>query len=182
MKTSSLTVTFDKINSEITLPEYLREICNVIAKEEVSSKKIDAILINYDINHSIAKADFLHLIFAYIKIALEDGVLTDNEKEDIKFLKNVFKIQPGDFFFHNKLDVEHTIALELSKIYEDNFITEEEAELKIGIQEIFDLSFDQMNDYSKSKAIVSLKEGADVKNLDIFFTYDEYFKIRSEVK
>ncbi|HTB53510.1 MAG TPA: hypothetical protein VK718_12125 [Ferruginibacter sp.] len=182
MKTSHLTSIFNKINSEITLPQYLQEICNIIDKGDSISKRIDAILFDYDINDSISKVDFLQLIFAYIKISLEDGILTIHEREDIKFLKTVFRIQSGDFFFHNRLDVEHTIALELSKIYEDNFITEEEAEFKIGIQEIFDLSFDQMNNYSKSKAIVSIKEGADVKDLDIFFTYDEYFKVRSEVK
>jgi len=69
---------------------------------------------------------------------------------------------------------------QLSKIYADDFITEEEAELKSGIQEIFDLTYDQMNDYAKIKAAVSLKKGAGPKDLDIVFTYEEYFKIRPE--
>jgi hypothetical protein len=59
----------------------------------------------------------LHLIFAYIKIALEDAVLTQEEKDNIRFLKNLFHIQPGDFYYHNKLDVEKTIMDQLSKIY-----------------------------------------------------------------
>jgi hypothetical protein len=33
-----------------------------------------------------------------------------------------------------------------------NFVTDEEALLKVDLQEIFDLSFDQMNNYSKIQA------------------------------
>lgn len=179
MKSDNLISAFGKIDAELNLPEYLQEICSIIAKENITKEKVNKILFNYNINRSIAKVDFLHLIFAYIKIALEDDVLTTYEKEDIKFLKTLFQIQPGDFYFHNKSDVEKTITFQLSKIYQDSFVTEKEAELKVGIQEIFDLSFDQMNEYSKIKAAVSIQQGTDPKDLDVFFTYDEYFKLKS---
>lgn len=71
------------------------------------------------------------------------------------------------------------IGYQLSKIYADNFVTPEEALLKIDMQELFDLSFDQMNEYAKKEAIASIQQGADTENLDVFFTCNEYFKLKS---
>jgi hypothetical protein len=72
-------------------------------------------------------------------------------------------------------------SFSLSKIYEDNFVTPEEALLKVDLQELFDLSFDQMNEYSKKEAIASIQKGAAAEDLDVFFTHTEYFKLRSSL-
>ena len=40
-----------------------------------------------NINSETAKIEFLHLIFEYIKITLEDNILTTAEKENINYLK-----------------------------------------------------------------------------------------------
>jgi hypothetical protein len=95
-----------------------------------------------------------------------------------QFLKTLFHIQPGDFYYHNKWDIEKTIMDQLSKIYLDDFITQEEAELKSAIQETFDLSYDQMNDYAKIKAAVWIQNGVTPKDLGFFFTYEKYFKLK----
>ena len=178
MNYQNLSLAFKRINADLPLLPYLQVICDGIADGKTGKQEVDKILLNYGVNRSVATVEFLHLIFAYIKIALEDEKLTDDEMANIKFLKTLFHIQPGDFYYHNKWDVEKTIMDQLSKIYADDFITEEEAELKSAIQEIFDLTYDQMNEYAKIKAAVSIKKGADPKDLDIFFTYEEYFKLR----
>jgi len=95
-------------------------------------------------------------------------------------VKRIFKIIPGDFIFHTKNQVENVIKYHLSKMYDDNYITPEEASLKIDLQELFDLSFDQMNEYSKLEASVSLKQGADIGDLDVFFTHTEYFDLKNK--
>ena len=180
MNNQNLSLAFKRIYADLPLAPYLQEICDGIAGGKTDKKDVDKSLISYGVNRSVATVDFLNLIFAYIKIALEDEVLTEEEKDNIRFLKNLFQIQPGDFYYHNKLDVDKTIMDQLSKIYADDFITEEEAELKSAIQEVFDLTYDQMNDYAKIKAAVSIKKGADPKDLDIVFTYEEYFKLRPQ--
>ena len=180
MNYQNLALAFNNINNDLALPEYLQVISDAIADEKINKQKVDEILEFYQVNRAIATVDFLHLIFTYIKIALKDERLTEEERNDIKFLKTLFHIQPGDFYYHNKVDVEKTIIDQLTKIYLDDFITEEEAELKSALQEIFDLSYDQMNDYAKIKAAVSIQNGASPKDLDIFFTYEEYFKLKSK--
>ena len=174
-----LSSAFRKIQNDLDLSGYLKQVCLGIEEETISKKVLEEILTSNEVNHSIAKVDFIHLIFEYIKIVLQDNILTMSEKEDIKVLKLWFEIQPGDFYFHNKANVENIITYQLTRIYQDNLVTEEEALFKVDLQEIFDFSFDQMNDYSKIEASVSIQQGADLKDLDIFFTQKEYFKLKS---
>ena len=178
MDFENLSQAFVQIDKKISPDWFLKETCNKIIDKTISRNSIDEILAKEDVNYSIAKVGFLHLIFEYIKTALADNVLTTTEKENIKFLKMLFRIQPGDFYLHNKADIESTIAFQLSTIYQDSFVTDEEALLKVDLQEIFDLSFDEMNEYSKTEAFVSIQKGADPKNLDVFFTQKEFFKIK----
>jgi len=173
-----LSSAFRKIQNELDLSGYLKLVCLSIEEKTISKKVLQEILTSNKVNHSIAKVDLIHLIFEYIKIVLQDNILTISEKEDIKLLKLWFGIQPGDFYFHNKQNVENIITYQLTRIYQDNFVTEEEALFKVDLQEIFDLSFDQMNDYSKIEASVSIQQGADPKDLDVFFKQSEYFKIK----
>ncbi len=179
MNSGKFKLAFEEIQKRIELPEYLKIICSTLAVGRSDTHTINETLINYNIHRSIAKVDFLHLIFEYIKFSLEDNILTRKEREPIIYLKRLFQIQPGDFYDHNKLELEKLISFQLSKIYADNFVTPEEALLKVDIQELFDLSFDQMNEYAKEQAIVSVQKGADPIDLDVFFTNDEYFKLKS---
>ncbi len=178
MDTEDLSISFLEIEEKLSLSAYLKEICSSIIDKTINKKSIDEILNKYGVSHSLVKVDFICLIFEYIRIALEDNILTIIEKENIKFLKLLFHIQHGDFYFHNKTDVEATITYQLARIYADDYITDEEALLKVDLQEIFDLSFDQMNDYAKIEASVSIQKGVDPKNLDIFFPSKEYFKLK----
>jgi hypothetical protein len=178
MDTENLSISFLEIEKKLLLSEYLQKICSAIINKSISKKSIDEILQNHNINYSIAKVEFLHLIFEYIKNVLEDNILTIIEKENIKYLKTLFRVQPGDFYLHNKSDIEATIAYQLARIYQDNYITDTEALLKVDLQEMFDLSFDQMNEYAKVEASASIKKGADVNNLDVFFTHKEFFNLK----
>lgn len=180
MKSETFKLAFEEIQNRIELPKYLNAIClNLSIGLQTDIKTVNNILDEYSVNYSVAKVEFLHLIFEFIRLALEDNVLTNDEKFEIIYLKKVFKIQPGDFYIHNRLELGNVITYQLSKIYKDNFVTPEEALLKVDIQELFDLTYDQMNEYSKKEAIVSIQQGADVKDLDVFFTHTEYFKLKS---
>ena len=178
MNSKKFKLVFEKVQKRIELPEYLKIICITLSIGKTDTETVNQVLLRYNINHSIAKIDFLHLIFEYIKFSLEDDILTDEERDHIKYLKRLFQIQPGDFQLHNSFQVEKVIAFQLSKIYEDDYITPQEALLKVDLQELFDLSFDQMNEYSKKEAIVSIQKGAAAEDLDVFFTHNEYFKLK----
>src|SRR5258706_4292843 len=109
MNPDDLKAAFVEIQKRFEFSEYLQNICSLLSEKNVSKDDINQILHNYGIPPSIAKVDFLHLIFEYIKIALEDDILTIAEKEDIKSLKRLFQIQPGDFYLYNKWHIEKVI-------------------------------------------------------------------------
>lgn len=168
----------EQIQEQYELPEYLKVICSDITLNNASLQSIKNTLDTHNINYAVAKADFIHLIFEYIEVSLADNFLTKEEKNYTSYLKKLFQIKPGDFFFHNKGNLENIIAYQLTKIYDDNFVTKEEALLKVDLQELFDLSFDQMNEYVKEEATISLWQGANPIDLDVVFTNDEYFKLK----
>ena len=178
MECKNFILVFDSIIKELELPEYLKEICLQVRTKSMSREKIDEVLFNYNINVSVAKVDFLYLIVEYIRRSLEDNILTQTEKTGIQLLKKLFKIQHGDFYYHNKEQIEQIITYQLSKIYNDNVVSKEEALLKVDLQEVFDLSFDQINEYSKKYAAILIREGVDPVSLDVFFTNNEFFKLK----
>ena len=178
MNLESLKVDFQKIIDRVELPDYLIYISKKITTGDISIQEIEKTLVEYNVHHNVAKLDFINFIFEYIKISFEDNILTDEEKIVINYLKRLFQILPGDFMFHSKGTVESVVCFQLSLLYSDNYITPEEAVMKIELQEIFDLSYDQMNGYSKTEAKISIRQGADLKDLDVLFTHLEYFELK----
>ncbi len=169
-----------EIQNSLHIPENMKNICAAIINENPGKKTTEMILKENGINSSMAKVYFLQVVLNYIKISLQDDLLSDEEKSTIIHLKRLFQISPGDFFHHHNLDVEQIISNQFSIMYKDNLVSNEEALLKVDLQEIFDLSFDQMNEYSKKESITSLKQGIDVKKLDVFFSNEEYSKLKRE--
>lgn len=180
MQLEELSAAFSEINNDLQMQDYLKEICLTIVNKTAARKIIDDIVTVYHIENSVAKVDFLHLILEYTHRVLQDDILNENEKNNIKYLKVLFRIEPGDFYRHVKEGVEKIIMIQLYKIYKDDLVSNTEALLKVDLQEIFDLDFDQMNEYSKSEAAISLRKGADIRDLDVFFTSKEYFKLKRE--
>ncbi len=169
---------FETIQEHYELPEYLKTICSNISEGNANLDLINKTLHDNNINVSVAKADFIQLIFEFIKLAFEDNILTVEEKNYIIYLKRLFHIKHGDFYVHSNGFIEQIIDYQLTKIYEDSFVTPQEALLKVDLQELFDLSFDQMNEYTKPKARTPIHQGANPIDLDVFFTNDEYFILK----
>ena len=84
--------------------------------------------------------------------------------------------------FHFKDGVEQVIFKQLSIIYGNKVISFEEAQLKVDLQEVFDLSYDQINEYAKQKARIALNQGAILQDLDIFFLYKEYIALKDNLE
>ncbi len=181
MDTIKLKNELQEIQNRVDLPEHIIEIINKVSEGTVTMFDVEKSCLNSKINTSIAKVNFLHFIFEYIREALDDDILSLEEKETICYFKRIFQIIPGDFMFHTKEQVDNTIRYQLARIYNDNYITSDEALLKIDLQEIFDLSYDQMNEYAKLEAATSLKQGAEIGDLDVFFTHIEYFDLKGNL-
>lgn len=167
-----------QISNRVSLPDHIMQILPGLASGVLNRSEVEQTAREKGIYYMIAKVDYLHFIFEYIRLSLEDNVLTTEEKEVITYFKKVFDIQPGDFKQHCNPQIRSVLETQFARIYDDNCITAAESLLKDDLQQLFDLSFDEINHYSQSEAITSLKLGADLKNLDVQFTHKEYFELK----
>jgi hypothetical protein len=181
MNNEKLKNALQEIQDRVELPKHIKGMLCKIADGTITIPEVKKNCFIFGINLSVAKIDFLHFIFEYIRIALNDDILSAEEKQVIGYFKRIFTIMPGDFISHTHNQVENVIKYHLLKMYSDNYITPEEALLKVDLQELFDLSFDQMNEYAKLEAVTSLKQGAAIGDLDVFFTHTEYFDLKNRL-
>ncbi len=90
------------------------------------------------------KTQTIGVILDYALLALQDGILTENELKNMALLKAFFKIKEGDFYkFGYEKTVNDILALQLEKMYADHKIDPQEALMQTNLQEIFGLSYDQ---------------------------------------
>jgi hypothetical protein len=168
-----------EISNRVVLPEYVIQILPRLAEGNMTKREIEQCCFESKTYYTIAKVDFLHFIFEYIRLSLEDNVLTSEEKEVILYFKEVMDILPGDFLLHTNQQVRSVLEYQFSRIYDDNYINSDEVLLKNDLQALFDLDFKEINHYSQSEAITSLKLGAKVEDLDVQFTHKEYFNLKN---
>ena len=92
----------------------------------------------------------------------------------------LFKIAEGDFYKLRYEEVNEILKEQLIRIYrDDNRIDQEESLHKVGLQELFSLSYDQFLQFANKEDILALEKGADSKDIDSvllasFFSFSEY--------
>ncbi len=122
----------------------------------------------------------LDIVLYYIEIALEDGIITEDEKRQVKLMKRVFDVTEGDFYRFRFHRLKFLSELFLARLYLDNKITESESLDKVALQDFFDLSYDQFLELTHNFDRKALLKDVDVVQLDTFMTYNEFWKIKSE--
>ncbi|WHF50654.1 hypothetical protein QGN23_09405 [Chryseobacterium gotjawalense] len=146
---------------------YIKEIANSIVNDEFTIELRDAILAKYDVERSSdIKEESLDFLLYYINIILIDDILTDIELKNLKQLKRIFKLKEGDFYSLRKDKIQEILNRQLHKIYEDNVVNSTEALLNVGIQELFDLSYDQYQELSVTEIKKTVDRGAHLDDLD----------------
>lgn len=89
------------------------------------------------------KAELLDLLLYYVRDALADGELTDQEFATLRDLKRLFRIEEGDFHDECGEEVGELLAVELRRIPADREVDQAEALHKVKLQDAFDLGYDQ---------------------------------------
>ncbi len=176
MPSSKLITIFQSIRTNYNLPEQLDLICDTIINhsEPLKPISIDYILQNKGIE--ITKVGLMNLLMTYIELCLEDNILTIEEKDNVEYLKKVFKISEGDLYMHYRIGITEIVRYQLQRIYRDNLVTDEEALFKVDLQKLFDLGYDEMNEISTDEVIRAIEEGANINDLDCVFSPKDYFQ------
>ena len=119
------------------------------------------------------KEEILDMLLFYINFILNDNAITENEAVNLKLLKRFFKIEEGDFYNYRYSQIEEILNRQFEIIYANNQIDTAEALHKVGLQELFDLSYDQFLQLIHEKVKAALERGASINELDTVF-YELY--------
>ena len=158
---------FEIILSIKSFSNYISHIVELIYDENLSVETLNSVLKDHKIkNIKDIKEELLDLVLVYINLALNDHILTDNEKKNIKLLKAYFKIEEGDFYKYRFSEVEEILQRQFERLYLDDKIDEHEELHKVDLQEIFGLSYDQFDSFKSVEIIKALERGADISQLD----------------
>jgi len=160
--------TFEIIISREHFSKHVTEIVKQIQQNKLSGASLKNILIKYKIGKiTELKEEFLDLILAYINIILNDNALTQKELYNVKFLKKIFQIKEQDFYKYRYSAMREVLRKQLMLIYrDDNRIDREESLYKVGLQELFSISYDQFLEFANEEDFIALYKGADIANLD----------------
>ncbi len=172
---------FGIILSIESFSDYITDIAELIYNNNLDRENFDKILQEHRISKiEEIKEELLDLLTVYINLILNDHIITDNEKRNIGLLKIYFKIKEGDFYNNRYYEVEDILNRQFERLYIDNKIDREEAIYNVELQELFDLSYDQFDEFKEKVVCNALERGADITDLDTA-KYPKVFKIKNEV-
>lgn len=161
---------FGHIISKEAFRDYIKKISLHIHDNNLYRQNLDKILKEHNIKQvEDIKEDILDMLLAYINFILDDNVITVNEMANFKQLKRFFKIKEGDFYNYRYSNIEDVLNRQFQLIYLDNQIDTKEALHKVGLQELFDLSYDQFLVLANKEVRAALERGASANELDTVF-------------
>lgn len=205
-KLVDLKTAFQIIASKDKVQGDLLRVCELLYEKGMDARRddINSVLEELKIKSVTSfKNEALKILILYIRLALNDNILSIEEKNNIKFLKLLFGIKDGDFKDNESIytQVKNIINIQLQLIYlDDDSIDNSEALHKVDLQEIFGLSYDDFlnitNHFdllilgkSLDKETKTLKESEDFiseafRKIDSFVdskTLDDWIEKRAEL-
>lgn len=170
---AELQAAFKAISESKHLSAPIVEISKLVSNSRLTQKTIQEVIDTYKLDDIITlKENLLDILISYIHFILDDHIISENERYNFEILKRYFRIKEGDFFRYRKKEIGEILYRQFKMIYLDNQVTTEEAIHSVFLQELFDLSYDQL-EYFKGKEISqAIKRGADIFDLDTVLPID----------
>lgn len=161
---------FEKIANAEPFRDYIAKIATLIYKNNLDKLNLDKVLHEYNFNHvEEIKEDVLDMLLTYINNILDDDFITENEAGNLNLLKRFFKVKEGDFYKYRYKEVKSILEKQFKSIYSNNKINSEEALHKVGLQELFDLGYDQFLELVDKEVKAAVERGASTDELDTVF-------------
>lgn len=161
--------------------DYIVDIAELVYNGNLDKENLEKILKEHKISRvQDIKEELLDLLIVYINLILKDHIITDNEKRNIELLKIYFKIKEGDFYKYRRDAIEDSLTRQFEILYADNIIDKDEALCNVGLQDLFDLSYDQIDGFKEKEVRNALERGATITDLDTV-KYPKVFLMNNEV-
>ena len=179
-KSVDLKTAFQIIASKDKVQGDLLRVCELLYEKGMDSRRddINSVLEELKIKSVTSfKNEALKILILYIRLALNDNILSIEEKNNIKFLKLLFGIKDGDFKDNESIytQVKNIINIQLQLIYlDDDSIDNSEALHKVDLQEIFGLSYDDFLNITNHFDLLILGKSLDKETKTLKETEDFY--------
>ncbi|RYY47504.1 MAG: HNH endonuclease [Chitinophagaceae bacterium] len=165
---------FGAILAHESLSPYVNEIVDLIYTNELDRERLELILKRNKIKSvEDIKEELLDAILSYINIILNDEALSEQEAWNVKYLKRFFKIREGDFYYYRRDEVKDVLHRHIYLMHVDGKVDDQEALMKVGMQELFDLGYDEFLKLVDDDIKKALNAGADLKDLDTIYRMPE---------
>jgi hypothetical protein len=147
--------------------DYISDIAELIYDNRLSQENLETILFEYKLKSiDEIKEELIDLLIVYINLILNDHIISEKEKKNIGVLKIYFKIKEGDFYNFRYYEIKEILSRQFERLYFDNSISHEEAIHNVELQALFDLSYDQFDEFKEEEVRKALEKGADIYDLD----------------
>ena len=150
--------------------EHMQEVLRLFVHGNTPSFEIRETLKKRNVGVEDLHNEAINVIFDFVNLILDDHIITKQEMDELRKLKMILHIKEGDFIAaHKEEDIEKILHKEFKLIYSDKAVDKNEAAMKVDLQELFGLSYDQFLFFEQEVVEYALKQGADVTNLDTFY-------------
>jgi hypothetical protein len=179
IEVTDIKLKFGYIISSQSITNLQMDMGEIIAKRGLNTSRQDCqkILDIYNISSvSNCKKELLELSLFYIKIALIDNIISEDEMTNIRFLKLLFDINEGDFKSDTQMsdEISRIIKNQVDlMILNDRKIDEQEALQKIFLQEIFGLGYDEFAILTNQSAMKAVEDGSFWSDVDTYVSQNE---------
>lgn len=158
----------------MSFKSYFTEIGDLMFSHTLSKTTIAEVLKKYKIEEIRKhKSDGVNLIIEYVYLILADGHLSLKELENTELLKRIFGIKEGDLLRLKRQEVNEAIEIQMKIILKDNVVDLEEALYIVDLQELFDLSYDQLIEISGKLVNTAIEAGANPLDIDFLYIPDD---------
>lgn len=163
----------DNIGSLMAKNNYPEKICKIlqlIIDDKLRLPDLEAVLAEINVSRITDLKDrLICVLLDYANLCLADDILTQTEMRDFTTLRRFFRIEEGDFYkCHKEQEVRNVLTVQLEKMQSDHTIDSNEALMKNDLQQMFGLSYDQFLEIENIVTKKSLKNGANISDLDTF--------------
>ena len=91
-----------------------------------------------------------------IRQAIADHALTERELEVVRTIKRLCGIKEGDILRLRRAEVADLLREAMEIVLHDKVVTGEESMYKVGLQEVFDLGYDEFHELTEGSLISAL--------------------------
>lgn len=147
-----LSIVFSTLLSNSQQSGAIRKIVELLASDSCTPRTVNKVCSEYSIQPADLKEEILDLVLYYVEDCLSDHTLTVQEKSDIRLLKLSLGIEEGDFYNLRRERVQHLLVIEIRLMLTDKTVDPAEGLHKVELQKIFDLSYDQWLELTRSPA------------------------------